>query len=163
MKPPISDPFGSPPETQNHRIFRVDFWRAFVGYFCFFVLVLSPFLMSVLEPIRDDREIFVFPSILIGAALVSAALGLIYPVQISKSGLRGINSWGAKREVEWPEIQRARFVWLFHPYVIISTSRKRNFIWLPLYLSDQKGFARAVEEWAPEENPLRLWIQKRGL
>lgn len=162
MKPPIADPFESPPQLLGHREFRVDFLRSLVGYFCFHFLVLGPFLLTVLAPIRDDRKIFVFLASLIFAALISAAVGLLYPVKISPSGLRGTNYWCVKREVEWAEITRARFGWFVFSYALISTARKRNFIWLPLCLQDKKVFAQTVEEWAPADNPLRLWIQKRG-
>ncbi|PQV63780.1 hypothetical protein B1R32_109120 [Abditibacterium utsteinense] len=163
MKPPISAPFGSPStEEQNQQIFRVDFGRSFAGYFLIYFLILTPILLPVMAPIRGNNELFIFCGIIVFAALVSTTVGLFFPVKISPNGLRGSNFWGVKREVEWRKIKRARFSWFIFSYAILSTSQKRNFIWLPLCLSDPKGFTRAIENLAPADNPLRLFLEKRG-
>ncbi len=171
MKPPISDPFEAPDTSspEDERIFRVRFWRCFLVSLLVGLPVGLSFLLILSIVIQSQ-----FQEEIIGGAMVAGLIGGIVagvleslsmywltPVKVGTRGLKSSSFWSVSREVEWSQIHTARFFWLGLPYLLISTPQKRNFIWLPLILRDAKGFARAVEELAPADNPLRLLLQKR--
>lgn len=168
MKPPISDPFSAPDLScgEDGRIFRISFWRYFfLSLLAGLALVLPILLVANLDLPMGAQVGIAFGGIMGGSVaglLATMAMFWLTPVKVGRRGLKSSSFWGVVREVEWSQIQAAKFLWLGLPYILISTPTKRNFIWLPLLLRDMKGFARAVEELAPAENPLRLWVQKRG-
>ncbi|HEX8464511.1 MAG TPA: hypothetical protein VF627_07820 [Abditibacterium sp.] len=49
-------------------------------------------------------------------------------------------------------------LWFGSPYIRIALEGRWFKIWVPLALRDTQGFARAVEKWAPADNPLREWL-----
>lgn len=169
MKPPISNPFGAPhtnDEPDQWRIFRVQFWRYFVMTLAGALAWSLPVVWLLIAGERAELQRAALVAGIaagLGATLVLSVITFCFmPARISCQGLKSFSFWGVSRQIEWAQIQNVRFRWFFLPYALISTPTQRNFIWLPLFLRDMNGFARAVEEWAPADNPLRLWVQKRG-
>lgn len=168
MKPPISDPFEAPRSGNNPeqwRIFRVQFWRYFVMTLAGALSWSLPlvWLLIANERAEDQRGAFMggIGAGAVATMLMSVIVFLLVPVKINRQKLKSTNFWGAGREIEWSQIAEVRFRWVLLPFAVISTPQKRNFIWIPLFLRDMKGFARAVEELAPADNQLRLFLQKR--
>lgn len=169
MKPPISDPFGAPSfsnEQEHWCLFRIQFWRYFVMTLAGSLAWSLPVCWLVLAGERAEvQRACLIAGIMAGVVatlVMSIIMFWLAPAKMNRQKLKSTNFWGVGREIEWSQIVEVRFRWLFLPFAVISTSTKRNFIWLPLFLRDMKGFARAVEEWAPAGNPLRLCLQKRN-
>ncbi len=166
MKPPIAEPFGTPSVASNERVFRPDFWRSLMGYFLVFVVVLPPILWRIAPLVRRSTlldPMVVLLAVVVAVSLMGATINLFYTVEVDQETLQGLNFWWtSKRKVRWNDMTRVRFFWFAFPCAVISTAKRSNFVWLPLFLSDSAGFARAVEELAPPGNPLRLWLKKRG-
>lgn len=160
MKAPIADPFAPIFDSKN-RLFGVNLFKLFVNYGIIYLFLLAPILWLIVAPIRGHAKFWILLIGLLTATLFSALTGLIYTIEVSGEGLRGANAWGVKRIVVWDEITRARFAWLGLSYVLTSCSGKRSLLYIPLDLSDKKGFDRTVEETAPADNPLRLFLAKR--
>ncbi len=91
---------------------------------------------------------------------LSSALGaILYPVKVTQFGIQGAPLVGV---VEWTQMKSVRILWLGYLWARIARQNRFAPLWVPLALTDLKGFARTVEEWAPEDNPLRAWAQKRA-
>ena len=162
MKPPISDPFEAPNfDDLITQDFAVDIRQGFVA-----ALPLAASILLVCWLILADIPgygKFVFIVVTSFALLTSILISLfLMRIRVIKNGFRAPDVWGFSREIEWSQIKDARSRWLFCSYIVISTHQKRNAIWIPFFLRNPQGFARAVEEWAPADNPLRLFLQKRG-
>ncbi|MBW3638069.1 MAG: hypothetical protein KY445_16615 [Armatimonadetes bacterium] len=169
MKPPISDPFEAPDSnlpSEETKFFRYRFWPYFLSTLSAILSLSLPTICLI----SIGGEPWIRATMLLGSTtacalytlLVTWAVSIFQPVKLNCWAIHAPSIWGNRREIEWAQIQEVRYFWLFYPFALISTPQKRNFIWLPLILRDMKGFARAVEEWAPADNPLRLFLQKRG-
>lgn len=162
MKPPIADPFGAPVpffEAEETKVFGLHLLRVYFGMLLMIVGFFSPFLLSVSDPVHGKSRLhslfFAFAVLPLWLTFVSAFL----PVKINRFGIQiaPLQSF-----IEWSEMKSARYCWMGLSHARISIQGRFFKMWLPLTLRDPKGFARAVEEWAPADNPLRLFLQKRG-
>lgn len=167
MRPPIADPFGPPASfAEESRVFRRSFWRTYVAAL-FLALVMVPlmgtyFWFSTPQMFSGSNRI-ALAMMLVSAVVVNplaGALGaFLYPVKVTRIGIYGPPSAGF---VEWEQMKSVRTLWLGHPWVRIGLRKRFVALWVPLALHDLQGFARTLEEWAPADNPLRVWAQ-RGL
>ena len=96
-----------------------------------------------------------------GGVLVAWLVARYFPILVNENGLRARNFWGLAREVSWHEIERvAPIRWLvFTRFARLSTASCKNIVWLPLFLKEQNEFERAIENWAPEGNALRRFLE----
>ena len=95
--------------------------------------------------------------ITVGTFFAAMIVSRVFPILVGQNGLRGRNLMGEARRVEWHQIKSAKFMlWMgFAPLVRISTFKRANVIWLPLYLDKRAEFEETVRERAPKGNPLR--------
>lgn len=94
-----------------------------------------------------------------GGALVTSLVALAYPVSVHGEGVRGFNFWGAYTMVPWEGMTRATRINLVGlPCVRVTFQGGRLPLWIPLFLSEQAEFNRAVVEFAPQGNPLREFL-----
>ncbi len=160
MQPPISDPFLPPVEAEN-RIFRHNFWKiywgilpiyvVFAGLQSWWLLTRMPWMPAELSLLNAFLFIAILP--------VTTAFSLmLHPVKITRSGIQGPPIVGF---AEWEQMKTARFFWPGAPYVRVTLQKHFFALWIPLTMKDTKAFAQTIEEWAPADNPLRLWLQKR--
>jgi hypothetical protein len=168
MRPPIADPFGPPaPFPEESRIFRRSFWRIYVGtllFSAFFLVPMQGTLFWVLAPqtfVGSGRSSLA--SLLVFMVLINPLVGtfsaVLRPLRVTRFGIQGPPSVGF---VEWAQMKSVRTFWLGYPCARVGLRRHLVALWIPLALLDWNGFARTLEEWAPEGNPLRVWAQKRG-
>lgn len=173
MKPPIADPIETGLLEEGEQPFYLEFWGLLRRIFGTYLLTIGPFFWAILLPVfhrshgrTPPHATLTMLGIVVGvcffAALVATAIGFSQPVRVSAHGLKGTNWVGLPREVAWAQIGAVRFFWLVLPYALLSTPQKRNFVWLPLILKDKERFARAVEKYTTSDNPLRLFLRKRG-
>lgn len=160
MKPPISDPF-APPDSfcgEETRVFRHSFWRVYRGMLLMIIVLFSPFLFFIFDPIHGESLFHKILFIWIVLPCCLTFMQAFSPVKINRSGIQIAAS---QDFAEWSQIKGASYSWMFLLYVRIWVQGRLFKQSLPLTLRDPKGFARAIEEWAPVDNPLRLWLQKR--
>lgn len=168
MRPPIADPFGSSASfVEESRVFRHNFWRVYVGAVLFSVLFMVPlpgifFWFAIPEMFLGNGRIAL--AIALGFLVLinplSVAFGaMLRPLQVTRFGVQGPPVVGF---VEWERMKSARVFWLGSSSVRIALRDHFYALWIPLALLDLNGFAQTLEEWAPEDNPLRIRAQKRG-
>lgn len=152
-KPPIPSPFSEPelePETLS---FKMSVLPIFFGIWT----VAAPGLVVLILPSiprRNWLEPFVLGLVL--AAVFAFIIAHTFRVVVSSKSICGHSSWGKPAKLQWDEIASAQKTnWLGLKYLKLSSSTKKNVIWLPLYLSDLPGFVKAVAKFASADNPLR--------
>ncbi len=97
--------------------------------------------------------------VVFGGALSGLLIHRFFPIRADERELRGRAFIGWARRVSWEEISEVRRrQWLFAPYLLVSTRTRRNFIWLPLFLCEQRDFQAALEEWLPDDHPMRQFF-----
>lgn len=91
----------------------------------------------------------------------SALVNRYFPIHLSEWGLRGRDLWGMAHEIAWEDIRQVKRIrWMiFTCFVRIHTHKRRDLVWLPLFLTDMPAFEGAVRELAPEGNPLRRYFE----
>jgi hypothetical protein len=81
----------------------------------------------------------------LGFGLVFAVAVVCFPVYVRADGLRCYNFYGLYRTLRWEDIADIRKDGVLGlPYLVVSNSSGWRQVWVPLYLSDMPGFARAV-------------------
>ena len=83
---------------------------------------------------------------------------------VDADGIAGRDDWHAYGRVDWDEIASVSprpipgcpFVW-------VNARAKSRVIWLPLFLTEMGEFRMAISRWAPPANPLRRYLEGRGL
>jgi hypothetical protein len=126
---------------------------------------LIPLLLILLHGPAHLRSLVLIlfaVKITVGTFIAAIIVSRVFPILVGKNGLRGRNLMGEARRVEWNQIKSAHFMmWMgFAPLVRISTFKRANVIWLPLYLDKRTEFEATVREWAPQGNPLREIFEK---
>lgn len=159
---PIADPFLPPVEEEN-RVFRHSFWKVYRGMLAVFVVVAgvqTGWLMARVPSLPSSFGLW-NAILIVGILPVTSAFSLvIHPVKITRAGVQGPPVVGF---IPWDRMKKAGSFWMGVPYARVSLRKGLFALWIPLTLKDPQGFAQTIEEWAPEENPLRLWLQKRDL
>lgn len=161
MKPPIADPFLPPVEEEN-RVFRHSFWRVYRGMLGLFVVFAGLQIWWLVSRVPSMPAQFYLTNALfmVGILPVTSAFSfMIHPVKITRAGVQGPPILGF---IEWDRMKTARFLWLGLPYARVSLRKHLYALWIPLTLKDHQAFAQTVEEWAPADNPLRLFLHQRG-
>ncbi|PQV63779.1 hypothetical protein B1R32_109119 [Abditibacterium utsteinense] len=166
-----------PPETRNK-------WRSALNLFSprgdfaghAFHLQFTPFALSQsvtgVVPIallathgpahlRVYAFAFLAFKISIGAVLSAAIISRFFPVTINEIGIRARNFWGMARVIPWHEMASVSPIrWLiFTSFARISTHHAKNWVWLPLFLTQQSEFEAQVLRFAPADNPLREFFE----
>ncbi len=169
MRPPIADPFGSSDSfAEESRIFRQSFWRTYRGALLFSVLFMVPlmgifFWFAIPEVFLGRGRIMlavVFGFMVLLNPLAGALGAVLHPIKVTRFGIQGPPTVGF---IEWEQMKLVRTFWLGHPYARVSLRHHLFPLWILLALLDEDGFARTLQDWAPEDNPLRTWAQKRGV
>ena len=97
--------------------------------------------------------------VVFGGALSGLLIHRFFPIRANEGELRGRAFIGWARRVRWEEIAHVqRRQWLFAPYLLVSTHTRRNYIWLPLFLCEQREFDQNIERWLAPEHPLREFL-----
>ena len=168
MNLPIADPFGSPPvATEERRVFRQSFWRVYVWSLLLVALFVVPTVgillwIAIPEMFSGIGRLFVagmFSAQILFCPLVGVLSVFLYSVKITRFGIQGPLSMGL---IEWEQMQSVRFAWRGSLWARVSIRNRFFEMWIPLFLTDWNGFVRTLQEWAPEDNPLRVCAQKRG-
>ncbi len=117
---------------------------------------------ALVAPSSAKAVLLVFGAfkVVFGGALSGLLIHRFFPIRANESELRGRAFIGFARRVKWEEIVSvARKQWLFAPYLLVSTHTHRNFIWLPLFLCEQREFEQNIEKWLAPNHPLRAFLE----
>lgn len=160
--PPIPVP---DPDAES-LIFRAAFTRYFFTCTIAGQAWSLPIILSMELPFRNASDLIgglgspVLFAIITGA-IISIVTIQFCPVVINENELRSTNAWGKSARVKISEISSVRRThFLTLPYLKISTTHKKNVLWLPLFLSDLSGFRAAVAQFVEPENPLRIALEE---
>lgn len=165
MKRPISDPFG-PPDTpgvglQTHT-FQCNLWSVFFGNLLLALVLVTP-LSWLLWTVTLEKYRGLVALLVLGQLMLPPIAGvigaLLAPVKVNGMGIYGAPVIGF---IEWSQMRSCRMIWMGTWYVRVKLDRKFAAHWVPLSLHNKEGFALAVKEMAPIDNPLRLTLQKWG-
>lgn len=162
MRPLIADPYGAPASPEESRVFRLSFWRIYFGSLLLCGFVMVPVLGTVFwfvspQMFRGSGRIALTVALFLAVALnpLAGALGAVLrPVKVTRRGIYGPPLIGF---VEWERMKGARTFWLGQLWARIALPNSLFALWIPLALHDFNAFSRTLEEWAPENNPLRVW------
>lgn len=163
LPPPIPFPGPSPKrvaEKSGEMVFRLPWWALFVCYCILAAIDLALFGPTLSRRDSDSAQVVIVISLI--------ALGLyiwfyreFFKVVVSESEIKAHTLWSIPTSFDWQDIEIVRPINLggFRSLRLYSTQSKRV-IWLPLYLSDRKGFKSAVMQFAPPDNPLRRYLEE---
>ena len=172
MQPPIADPYRTPSSRFSGGDVRL-FRSKFLPYYFFTLMIefvwIGPFLAFAIHPVFAPHPERFAPTLAIVAVAIATVMlffcALSYwlaPVKISAWGMRAYSFWSAPREVSWPEITSAQFVWRGYSYMVVRTSSQQK-LWIFLPLQNPRAFAQAVAAQTAPEHPLHLFLRQRGL
>ncbi len=167
MTPPIADPSGAPTSSEEIRVFRQNFWRVYVGFLLLLAFLAVPVMASVLwffvphkHVLKNLNGLIVIYVLFVAVYPFVVAFGAtLHVVKVTRFGIQGPAFVGF---VEWTQMKSVRVLWLGCLWARIARRNRFAPLWVPLALTDLNGFARTLQEWAPEDNPLRAWAQKRA-
>ena len=163
MRPPIADPFAPPATDTDTRVFKHSFWRVYMGTALLTLLLLGP-LIAFWPLMRQvflgsGNNFMLFYVMFINPLIAALSMTFLHPTTVTPLGVQGPPIVGF---VEWSQMKSTHAIWFGLPYARIPARNHLFALWIPLTFTDKKGFTQTVEEWAPADNPLRLFLQKRG-
>lgn len=164
MQPPIASPFGTPRDEEENRVFRFRLWRIFVATLSPMPAIALAFgaLNWIVEPTmfanKYDRQVLaaLLFALLVLPPLMNALTAFFLPLKVTPRGIYN------GRFIEWEQMKAVSHPWWTFGYLKVALHGRRWALWIPLALSDFNGFARTLEEWAPDGNPLREWALGRA-
>lgn len=144
------------------RAFRLRFVPFALSQSVTGVVPIALFATHGPQHLRVYAFAFLAFKISLGAILSAAIISRFFPVTLSKKGIRARNFWGMARVIMWNEMASVSPIrWLiFTSFARVSTHRARNWVWLPLFLSEQSEFEAQVRQFAPQSNPLRKFFER---
>ena len=143
-----------------------------------FSLLLSSILFIGVAPFTWIGSLFVpglwnqgigIYSIFVVAILnlaITAGLVFYYRVSVTSRGIKCTTFWGKLHFVEWSTIRGARFysgiLTSGLKFILISTTKVSQDLWLPLLLNDMSHFEQLVSKYAGTNNPLVNRLHERN-
>lgn len=95
-------------------------------------------------------------ALLAGIWTFSLVVCRLFPLYVGPDGLRSYNGVGIHYDVPWAAM---RSVGKAPGYLLVRHGRWGSALCVPVFLSDQAGFAEYVRAHAPEDNPLRRALE----
>lgn len=167
-RPPIAPPLPTPAYLAEGFTdagpFRYHFLRYFRAVLTYLFLIVGILLLLIWG--TDKRS---FPYMLLFLVVFTPPWALlsswfywrISETSLGHDGLRSQNMWSITTNVTWQEITEGKRIWRFFLfYLRVSTKQKRHALWLPLFLREPENFAESVKQFAPPDNPLRLYFEE---
>jgi hypothetical protein len=143
-----------------------------------FSLLLSGLLFIGVAPFTWIASLFVpgiwnkgmgIYSIFVVALLnlaITTGLVFYYRVSVNSRGIKCTTFWGKLHFVEWSTIRGARFysgvLTSGLKFILISTTKVSQDLWLPLLLNDMSHFEQLVSKYAGTKNPLVKRLHERN-
>jgi hypothetical protein len=157
--------------TDTHT-YRISFWRIYFAAVVYAQVLFAPAMWGVfyLDAVRFSMP---FPTAwnavlyVVGSVLVNLLMAPAFwvyvralPVRVSAEAFTCSNGFGKTVAVPWDSITGVKHLPLpGFPYLLVTTTRTKLKLWLPLLLRDLRGFTEKVEEHAGPDHPLfhALW------
>jgi hypothetical protein len=159
--------------TSSHT-FRIPFWRMYLPAAVYAQFLYAPgmwgafyFLASARGASLDSRMIGPY---LIGSAAVAVLLApafLVYVwrhrVTVTPDTFTCSNGFGGIPTVPWDSITGVKRLNVpGFPYLLVTSTKTRLKLWLPLFLGRFEEFTEKVEEYAGVDHPLYRALPVRG-
>jgi hypothetical protein len=108
------------------------------------------------------------PGLALGFLAVSGLLAIPITLAVLTStwdvdaeGIGGRDNYHIYRRVDWSEIDSVSPMLIpGYPLLWVNANWKRKAFWLPLFFTDMRGLRHAVARNAPEDNPLRRYLER---
>ncbi|PCJ56499.1 MAG: hypothetical protein COA73_12000 [Candidatus Hydrogenedentota bacterium] len=89
--------------------------------------------------------------------LCAVVMNRYFTYIVSEDGIRGQNLLGKSQFVPWKAIRQINPIHIGNlRYARIVSETEKLPLWFPLFLNDEKIFARSLQELAPEGNAIRI-------
>ena len=137
--------------------FRIAFWRIYFAALVYAQAFYTPLIWAVLYllspgspkpfPFTEFATLYIFGSLLLAVVLGPAVWVYVrlLVVRVSADGLTCSNGFGKLLTVPWDAITRVKALHIpGFPYLLVTTSRSRLKLWLPLFLRDLPEFVETV-------------------
>jgi hypothetical protein len=159
--------------------FRISFWRIYFAAVVYAQVLFAPAMWGVfyLDSVRFNMPFptawniatYVAGSVLVNLLLAPAFALYVraLPVRVSPDGFSCPNGLGKMVTVPWEAITKVKPLHLpGFPYLMVSTTRTRLKLWLPLMLRDLPEFTELVGRFAGHDHVLyqALWprVEQKG-
>jgi len=140
-------------------------WLLFVGNLLGFFL-LFPVLVEQQRHLTVSLQkicAVVWGMTLIADILLGFICAEYFKVKLNSRGISCFNFWGIYSFVLWGEIREIKTFNLFGlKYVRVFFRNSRIPLWVPLFITKQSGFSKALFEFAPISNLLRQAFEQNG-
>ncbi|MEG4323374.1 MULTISPECIES: hypothetical protein [unclassified Microcoleus] len=137
---------------------------------CILFLGIAPFtwIASLFVPGLWNQGIGISSIFVVALLNLAITTGCVfyYRVSINSRGIKCTTFWGKLHFVEWSTIRGARFYSGFLTsglkFILISTTKVSQDLWLPLLLNDLSHFEQLVSKYAGTSNPLVKRLKERN-
>lgn len=131
---------------------------------------VAPFtwIASLFVPGIWNKGMGIFSIFVVALLNLAITTGLVfyYRVSVNSRGIKCTTFWGNLHFVEWSTIRGARFYSGFLTsglkFILISTTKVSQDLWLPLLLNDMSHFEQLVSKYAGTKNPLVKRLHERN-
>ena len=145
--------------------FRISVWRPWL---LALALLAIPLLIAAGVAVANGQPQGL-AGLLVGLLVVGSLLWLVIGLAVRTSrwdvdpeGIGGPDNWHIYRWVRWDEIESlSRLPVPGYPFVWVNTAYRRKLFWVPLFLTDMRGFGRAVARYAGPHHPLCRCLERR--
>jgi hypothetical protein len=137
---------------------------------CILFLGVAPFtwIASLFVPGLWNQGIGIYSIFVVALLNLAITTGLVfyYRVSVNSRGIKCTTFWGKLHFVEWSTIRGARFYSGFLTsglkFILISTTKVSQDLWLPLLLNDMSHFEQLVSKYAGTSNPIMKRLKERN-
>ncbi|CAN5455308.1 hypothetical protein BH11ARM1_BH11ARM1_15830 [soil metagenome] len=141
------------PKPCRGHIFKASPWGI-----AFYVALCEGVLIGLLtRKVSDDWLLAALPGMIIGATMMFIMTS-VFAIQIGEGGVHCFDAFGRYLDVPWEEMISA-FPLL--GFLMVKNTRFGRALCFPLFLKRRREFIALLREYAPPENPMRLYMEKR--
>jgi hypothetical protein len=132
---------------------------------CFFFVLPFSLLISFFVPAFWSKGLAIQSPLFVGLLnlVLTTSFLFYYKISINPKGIKCTDFWGKFHFVEWSTISYARYSQIGGLlYILISTNKSKNSLWLPLFLNKLSLLRQMVLNHAGENNPLAIKLSEFG-
>jgi hypothetical protein len=149
---------------------QTTYFRFSILLSCILFLGIAPFtwIASLFLPGLWNQGIGIYSIFVVAILNLAITTGCVfyYRVSVNSRGIKCTTFWGKLHFVEWSTIRGARFYRGFLTsglkFILISTTKVSQDLWLPLLLNDRSHFEQLVSKYAGTKNPLVKRLHERN-
>lgn len=151
--------------TTSSHTFRIPFWRIYLPAVMYAQALFAPLMWGMFYLTIGGFGGLGRQQVVLYGLGAAAVAGLLVPtfliyvfvlkVRVTPDGLTCSNGMGGIKTVPWESITGVkRLILPGFPYLVVSSTKIRLKLWLPLFLGRMEEFSDKVEEYAGGDHPL---------